>query len=214
VTVAQFRVFAETTGLRVRPETLEGAGDHPVVFVTWYEALEYCKWLERQLRTAAGIPSRLRAFLDAGARVVLPSEAEWEKAARGTDRRIYPWNGPFDPTRANVLETKIARTSPVGAFPDGASPYGVLDMSGNVWEWTRSLWGKKLETPDFRYPYEPGGARENLAAGREVRRVLRGGAFGGNARRARCASRGRSGPGHGDADLGFHAAVSPSDSGL
>ena len=68
-------------------------------------------------------------------------------------------------------------TSAVGCFPEGTSPYGMLDMSGNVWEWTMSLWGKDFDKPDFKYPYATGDGREDVKAGKDILRVVRGGAF-------------------------------------
>jgi formylglycine-generating enzyme required for sulfatase activity len=143
--------------------------NHPVVGVTWYEAVAFCCWLTEVLRE--------RGELHAGQAINLPSEAQWEKAARGTDGHIYPWGNDPDPNRANYGDTGIGETSAVGCFPGGASPYGAEDMSGNVWEWTRSLWGKDWQKPDFKYPYDPKDGREDVKAGDEVLRVLRGGAF-------------------------------------
>jgi formylglycine-generating enzyme required for sulfatase activity len=136
----------------------------PVVGICWFEALAYTRWLS----DVTGCPCRL------------PAEAEWEKAARGTDGRIYPWgNGEIRPQRANYRETGIGSTSPVGCFPSGASPHGCMDMVGNVWEWCCSLYRS--------YPYDPGDGREDLEA--EGEPVLRGGSWRDGQSHARCAFR-------------------------
>jgi formylglycine-generating enzyme required for sulfatase activity len=141
--------------------------------------------------------------------VTLPSEAEWEKAARGDgDGRIYPWGDQADPNCANYSDTGVGTTSAVGSFPDGASPYGILDLTGNVDEWTLSLWGKDWDEPDFKYPYDPGDGRENLDASREVRRVLRGGSFDNAPWTLRCASRLLDYPGLRGINGGFRVCVS------
>jgi formylglycine-generating enzyme required for sulfatase activity len=168
VTVAQFKAFAAESGFVLGyAGSLAGEPEHPVVHVSWHEALRYCEWLEQELQESAATPSALKDLLASGFRVTLPSEPEWEKAARGTAGRIYPWDGGLDPTRANYADARIGRTSLVGAFPRGASPYGILDMSGNVWEWTRSL--------KRNYPYDSNDGRENLTATGE--RAVRGGSF-------------------------------------
>lgn len=99
------------------PKELES---HPVVNVSWHDALAYCRWLSEKT----------------GKKISLPSEAQWEKAARGDkDKREYPWGDTFEATRCNSRDLGLGQTTPVGIFPNGASPYGCLDMSGNVWEW-------------------------------------------------------------------------------
>ena len=164
----------------------ENKGNHPVVNVSFFDAWAYCQWLSRKT----------------GKHYRLPSEAEWEKAARGVNGRIYPWGDVFNPAKANTNETGIGNTTPVGKFsPQGDSPYGCVDMAGNVWEWTRSLWGKDLNKPDYRYPYDPSDGREALNS--EGRRVLRGGAFNDHRGRARCSARGRYSPDFTSVGFGF-----------
>ncbi|MEI7990270.1 MAG: SUMF1/EgtB/PvdO family nonheme iron enzyme, partial [Chloroflexota bacterium] len=155
VTVAQWISFVKDSNHKPENDTsLTGVLNHPVRYITWHEALKYCTWLSEKLRESNQTPVPLRTlFREQKARVLLPSEAEWEKAARGVDGRIYPWEGNFDPQKANTSETGIGTTSTVGCFPQGASTFRILDMSGNVWEWTRSLWGKDYSKPDYKYPY-------------------------------------------------------------
>jgi formylglycine-generating enzyme required for sulfatase activity len=198
VTNRQYRAFVAATGHEA-PEgwtnnaPARGEEDHPVVNVSWYDARDYCHWLSEVT----------------GRSYALPSEAEWEKGARGIDGRIYPWGNQWDATRCNSKESGLGKTTSVHAYPQGASPYGALDMAGNVWEWTRSLWGKSGERPDYRYPYRPTDGRENLDAGREVLRALRGGAFDFNRRYVRCAYRGRDDPNGRDDSVGFRVGVLP-----
>ncbi len=196
--------------------------NHPVVGVSWYEALAYCRWLAEKLRQRASEVLESRPVLSAPEQefwvglaegklaVLLPSEAEWEKAARGSllpgqKARIYPWGDGFDADKANIAETDIGATSTVGCFPGGASPYGVQDLSGNIWEWTRSLWGK--------YPYpgksKPRARREYLAVESDVSRVLRGGAFYLSRRYAGCACRYGDNPDYRIDSGGFRVAVVP-----
>jgi hypothetical protein len=177
VTNALYRRFCAETG-----SSSPGAGaedDHPVVNVNWTDALAFCRWAGMQL----------------------PSEAEWEKAARGTDGRKYPWGDEWETGRCNV---GTAGTSPVGAYPGDVSPYGCLDMAGNVWEWTRSLYQL--------YRYAAADGREALEA--TAPRVVRGGAFGGSGTDARAAFRYRSNPDYRDYSRGFRVVVSPFFSGL
>lgn len=184
VTVAQFRAFVAASGYKpANTRSLDGVLNHPVVDVNWHDAWQYCRWLTDSLRAWEAIPPLLAALLRVQVwQVMLPSEAEWEKAARGSDGRLYPWGDTFDAAQGNMGETGIGSTSAVGCFPSGASPYGLLDMSGNVWEWTRSLWGRP-------YSYEPDAGREPWHAADGNSRVLRGGAFWNDHQDARCASR-------------------------
>jgi iron(II)-dependent oxidoreductase len=121
--------------------------DHPIVNVSWYDAVAYCEW----------------------AGVQLPTEAQWEKAARGTDGRIYPWGDEWDDSKCNNYETGIEETTPVGSYTQGTSPYGVMDMVGNVWEWCADWYDEKY------YASAPNRNPQGPSAG--IRRVLRGGSW-------------------------------------
>lgn len=199
ITNAQYQIFVQATEHKVPTNWVDGRPpknkvNHPVGTVTWHDALAYCNWLGQVT----------------GRTITLPSEAQWEKAARGAeDKLVYPWGDQFEATLCNCWELELEDTTPVGIFPAGASPYGVLDMSGNVWEWTRSLWGKDLEKPEFKYPYDPRDGRENLQAGDDILRVVRGGAFYFGHRRVRCSARSWNNPGCRYDDIGFRIALSP-----
>jgi formylglycine-generating enzyme required for sulfatase activity len=169
----------------------------PVVGVCWHEARAYCNWLSAQHKR----------------RYRLPSEAEWEAATRigRSDDDLYAYKGSFDNTKNNTLETRIRRTTPVGVFPDGTSALGIHDLSGNVWEWTISLWGPFGNQPEFEYPYtDRREERENIFAGNEVARVFRGGSWDNLNYFARRSFRDISDPNLRDSDLGFRVVRLPS----
>jgi formylglycine-generating enzyme required for sulfatase activity len=170
----------------------EELADHPVVNVTWQDALAYVQWLAER----TGKPYRL------------PTEAEWEKAARGEDGRLWPWGNDWDAARVNCKPAGPGRTTPRGQYsPAGDSPCGAADMAGNVWEWCSSLWGDDLKKP-LPYPYRPDDGRENLTA--SGWRILRGGSwYNDNPAIVRCACRGRNGPVDWYVNLGFRVARGP-----
>ena len=204
VTVDQFRAFKDSGYTPSDDRCLKGLGNHPVVFVDWFDAMAYCEWLTKKLQGWKGTPAELAGRLRQGWRVTLPSETQWEKAARGTDGRVYPWGKKEDPNRANYDKTGIGTTSAVGCFGKGKSPYGCLDMAGNVYEWTLSLYKE--------YPYDPKDGRENLED-KKGSRVLRGGTFLNNEHDVRCAYRYNSNPDLADANSGFRVVLSPFLSG-
>ena len=225
VTTAQYRTFVEQSGYQTQDkDSLDGTPNHPVVNVTWYDTLEYCNWLTKQLgdvsverlkqARTAGQKAFWQGIAEHKLRVMLPSEAEWEKAARGTNGVIYPWGDKFDPDQLNSRESEIGSLSAVGIFPVGASPYGVLDLSGNVWEWTRSVIRLRKEKGDevikeYNYPYVANDGREDLKANSNSSRVLRGGSFGRESSLARCASRRWHYPDFRSWNSGFRVVVSP-----
>ena len=148
VTVARYRKFCQATGKQMPKSPGWGWQDnHPILNVTWHDAVAYCKW----------------------AGVELPTEAQWEKAARGTDGRIYPWGDKWDASKCNNYNTGPKQTTPVGSYPQGDSPYGVMDMSGNVYEWCADWYdGKYYASAPNRNPQGPSSGQT---------RVLRGGSW-------------------------------------
>jgi formylglycine-generating enzyme required for sulfatase activity len=174
------------------------APTQPVVGVTWHEAVAYASWLSEKLRDMPDMPPELRRLLQSGYRICLPSEAEWEKAARGglqipgpngqpipnpRPDRQWPWGAAWDPGLCNAFEgdDPVGWPSPVGMVPPGASPYGCADMAGNVWEWTRNAYRP--------YPFvvrPDDGAEEAEEA---PLRAVRGGSWNNADHAARCAAR-------------------------
>ena len=196
VTVAQFGSFVNATGHGVDPRTLQAPANHPVAMITWPDALAYCRWLEEQLKQSPHTPPGLQQLLRDGWHAALPSEAQWEKAARGTDGRIYPWGNDVRRDRANF---GAAAPVPVGSIPCPECAFGLSDMSGNVWEWTRS--------PYQPYPFDPSDDRKNLEA--DALWVMRGGSFADSERNVRAAIRGGADPGARRAFIGFRVVLSP-----
>lgn len=130
-------------------------GDHPRTGVSWYDAIAYCRWVSDRT----------------GLKISLPTEAQWKRAAQGDDNRLYPWGSRFDSRKANTLEAKIRTTTDVRRYAQGASPYGVMDMAGNTWEWCRNA--RFSDNPD------------NMDLSGKYERALRGGSYRSQMLRAR-----------------------------
>jgi toxoflavin biosynthesis protein ToxD len=184
VTNRAYQAFVDATGHRASrhwqsryPEVLS---DHPVVNISWHDALAYCDWLSATT----------------GQHYRLPTEAEWEKAARGSDGRTYPWGNVFDTAKCNSWEAGMGWTTPVNAYPNGVSPWGAMDMVGNVWEWSSSLYAD--------YPYRSDDGREDLVV--EGWRVLRGGSWFDHEWGVRAARRLSGQPNHMSHNTGFRVA--------
>jgi formylglycine-generating enzyme required for sulfatase activity len=197
VTNAQYAFFVQSTGYDPPDDWVEesfpaGKADAPVVYVSWYDARAYLDWLRQE----TGRPYRL------------PTEAEWEKAARGGDGRLWPWGNLWDPACTNCKPAGPGETTPVGYYsPAGDSPYDCCDMAGNVLEWTVTLFGSDWEFPEYPYPYDPADGRESLAVGDQGFRILRGGSYISHVRFVRCTCRYWNLPRDKDWYLGFRVAL-------
>jgi formylglycine-generating enzyme required for sulfatase activity len=187
VSNAEYAEFVKASAHRAPPHWRNGIlpeeqADHPVIYVSWLDAMAYVNWLSE----CTSRPYRL------------PTEAEWEKAARGTEGYLWPWGDNWDPLRYKIFMDNPGGTKPVGQYALlDESPYGCADMAVNVWELCSSLYRP--------YPYRSDDGRENLEVG--GKRVLRGGSWGRrNAVYLRCASRGKFGSDDKYVNVGFRAA--------
>jgi serine/threonine-protein kinase len=182
VTNAEYKKFVDATGYRVPDHWINrqipyGKENHPVVYVSWDDADMYARWAGKRL----------------------PTEAEWEKAARGTDGRDYPWGNQFAKSRCNSDESKIGDTTPVDSYsPQGDSPYGVSDMVGNTWEWCADWYD------EYYYAKSPPKNPQGPASGSS--RVRRGGAWNRNEFVARASFRNAGKPDDRFSFVGFRCA--------
>lgn len=197
VTIAQLATFVADTHRKVDTQTLRGSGDLPVSNVTWTEALAYAKWLEARLRTSTQTPTELKRLLDSGWHLTLPNEAQWEKAARGTDGRVYPWGHSANDSKANYARSGVA---PVGQFACVECAFELADMAGNVWELTRS--------PLQAYPWSS--IDEPRDAQADALFVMRGGAYTDSENNVRAAVRGGIDPGARRPFIGFRLVLEKS----
>ncbi len=208
VTNDEYHQFVWSTGYQVPKDWAgfhypESMGNHPVVGVSKKDAEAYCEWLNAQL----GREHALRQFNDRQEgkepaemkKYRLPTEGEWECAARGRDDRMYPWGKDFDPWRCNTVESGKRGTSACGEYsPSGDSPWSVADMSGNIFEWTSSFL-----TP---YPFDEAQASCN-PDGKKLC-IVRGGSWYYSHKLARCTSREGVLPNFTSLSLGFRLARS------
>jgi formylglycine-generating enzyme required for sulfatase activity len=215
VTNEQYARFLDATGTRPplhwpEPGRLAQLARHPVIGVSLLDAAAFCRWASE----VTGLPVRL------------PTEPEWEKAARGSDGRVYPWGNAWDASRCNTGDGRPQSTVPVGSFsPQGDSPYGVADMAGNVQQWCSSLFGP--------YPYDPADGREALVNTLDEASLLpslhetgcvsnpqqaeaflgkpaiRGGSWRQTRQESRCAYRSWGPPMHRSDDTGFRCCYEP-----
>jgi formylglycine-generating enzyme required for sulfatase activity len=195
VTVAQYQAFVASTNHPIVTQTLSSPPDHPVSNITWTDALAYCRWLESVLIESSTASSGLKNLLSNGWQISLPTEAQWEKAARGTRGFIYPWGNQLLQDRANFSNDA---TVAVGSIDCPECNFGLSDMSGNVWELTRS--------PYQDYPFNNDDDGANLAD--DALWIMRGGSYSDGPENVRAAVRGGVDPGVRSSTIGFRLALS------
>ena len=194
VTLAQFWAYAQERPTLADKIPEDEPGNTPITNITWPEALGYARWLQGKMESSPNTPEELRSYLASGARISLPSEAEWEKAARGTDGRLFPWGNTPSMEFANYGSSTLL---PVGSKPCDQCAFGLQDMSGNVWELTRS--------PLQAYPYTADDDAANLAE--DALWVMRGGSFADGVGNIRAAVRGGVDPGVRNNTIGFRLVI-------
>jgi formylglycine-generating enzyme required for sulfatase activity len=201
VTIGQYKSFIQACNYKIRDDlVLSNQHNRPVCYISWNEALDYCDWLNDRLANSNELKhcSVSKLVRGGGWRATLPSELEWEKAARGgLLDAVFPWGNDPDPSMANYDATGVGATTSVGCFP--ANRFDLYDMVGNIWEWTRSIWQP--------YPYDQIEHRESLNSGDAESRVFRGGAWGRQLDVARCAFRWHIRPDNRDLVLGFRVVL-------
>jgi len=181
ITEAQYWQFIQETNRALPLHWINGRPlpqrlNSPIVYVNWYDALAYCRWLSRRLGNLE-LTKEQRAWWDSTDRLILlPTEAEWEKACRGNSGNAYAWGNEYVSGRVNTNEEKLGETIAVGLFPNGSNHYGVMDLGGNTREWTTTrYWDDNKKR--FSMPYDADDGREDLSRNDNVTRVLKGGAY-------------------------------------
>lgn len=192
VTCAQFEVFIRDGGysddswwqglakrVTKHKRASWGAANHPRETVTWYEAMAFCHWLSVNLERT----------------IILPTEIQWQRAAQSDLNQIYPWGNDLDATKCNSYENQLRQTTSVDHYPAGASPYGVMDMSGNVWEWCLNEYSDPTSV--------------NVTG--EAPRALRGGSWFNELYNARVQYRSMFRPGNQENNIGFRLSGAAKD---
>jgi len=192
ITNAQYKVFVQDTGHpTLKHGNNEDVCDCPVTYISWYDALAFCKWLTQEMQKAKRFQNENNLY------VTLPNEAQWERAARGTNGQRFTWGNNAPNVFLLNYNRRDGSPTPVGSYPSGISPVGCLDMAGNVWEWT-------LDT-ERKYPYIETENQESL--GIQQRRILRGGSYESSERSVRCAVRSWNYPEERDETVGFRVVI-------
>lgn len=212
VTEAQYWQFIQETNRTPPTHWLHGRPladrlNAPVVNVSWYDALAYCRWLARRIGNLE-LDERAKRFWENTDRLVLiPTEAEWEKACRGNlDKRVFAWGNEYSQNKANLRDLGTGKPIAVGLFPHGVSPFNVLDMGGNIREWTTTKYWNE-DKKRFEFPYNPEDGREDLARNDNVTRVIKGSDFHMDSKTCGCSYRMRNFPVDRHPYLGFRLVL-------
>jgi len=182
-TNSQFNTFLINSNYKCKYKYPKNDHNHPVTWVTWHDAIAYCEWLNKSLKSrithnnSVNLSKDFKNLInDNNYQICLLSEKEWLYAAT-LDKNIYPWGNKVSVNCCNFKTSKLNKTCPVGCYIEGISENGLFDLSGNTWEWLRTKWGPRFEERKYKKTNTISDDRDNIYTEKKFLRAMKGGSF-------------------------------------